>query len=193
MFSHFKGRPDSLDNCKLTSVETNEIQIGCDSAYDGGLSQVFHLEVYLKKRASVHKHQPAAGKSDADGNTYFNSSISTSSLSAISNSSSPVSSSSVTSASRKSLYEEDVEHVLVQNLTNPLEPHFVARSLNPGNAYYFVLYSSNLKGRSRRPLELNARTASQVVQNRNYTLGTFISGWPFALDFVHEFLLSFVR
>ena len=156
-------------------MESEEIQIGCDSAYDGGLSQVFHLEVYLKKRASVHKHQPATGKSgetDAAGN----SSISTSSLSAISNSSSPVSSSSVTSASRKSLYEEDVEHVLVQNLTNPLEPRFVARSLHPGNAYYFVLYSSNLKGRSRRPLELNARTSSQVVHNRNHTLGTFISG-----------------
>lgn len=145
---------------------------------------MFHLEVYLKKRASVHKHQPATGKSgDTDltgSNNYFNSNsnTSTSSLSAISssNSSSPVSSSSVTSASRKSLYDEDVEHVLVQNLTNPLEPRFVARSLDPGNAYYLVLYSSNLKGRSRRPLELNART-NPVAHNRNHTLGTFISGW----------------
>ena len=145
---------------------------------------MFHLEVYLKKRASVHKHQPAGSQSvdpEATGHNYFtpnsNSSISTSSLSAINNSSSPVSTSSVTSASRKSLYEEDVEHVLVQNLTNPLEPRFVARSLHPGNSYFFVLYSSNLKGRSRRPLELNARTSSQVVHNRNHTLGTFISGW----------------
>lgn len=154
------------------SVESNEIQIGCDSSYDGGLSQTFHLEVYLRKRASVHKHQSQPNNSNND---YFNSTINTSSLSETIKNLNSSTSSSVTSASQKSLYDEDVEHVLVQNLTNQLEPRFVARSLAPSNSYYFVLYSSNLKGRSRRPLELNARTSS-AGHNRNHTLGTFISG-----------------
>lgn len=156
-------------------MDLDSIQIGCDSSYDGGLSQMFHLEVYLKKHdASVHKHQPPI----TNLNNYLNNTINTSSssLSINSNSSSPVSSSSsVMSASRKSLYEEDVEHVLIQNLTNPLEPRFVANKLSPDNSYYFVLYSSNLKGRSRRPLELNAHTSS-IGRNRNHSLGTFVSG-----------------
>ena len=120
----------------------------------GGLNQVFHLEVYLKKLATVHKHQPPLSNyNHLNFNNNKNSNNLNNSLVGLSTNSSIInSSSSVISASRKSIYDEDVEHVLIQNLTNPLEPRFIASRLEPGSNYYFVLYSSNLKGRSRRPL-----------------------------------------
>ncbi|KAI1278420.1 Neural cell adhesion molecule 1 [Halotydeus destructor] len=40
------GPPEAVHKCSLVNASTNQLVINCDPGYDGGLSQVFHLEVF---------------------------------------------------------------------------------------------------------------------------------------------------
>ncbi|EEC14276.1 hypothetical protein IscW_ISCW021654 [Ixodes scapularis] len=39
------GPPEPLSNCNVLNATADSLQIACDSGYDGGLEQTFHLEV----------------------------------------------------------------------------------------------------------------------------------------------------
>ena len=42
----FQGRPEPVSNCSQTNHSADAIHISCTPGYDGGLSQIFTLELY---------------------------------------------------------------------------------------------------------------------------------------------------
>ncbi|KAM7315880.1 nephrin [Ixodes scapularis] len=47
------GPPEPLSNCNVLNATADSLQIACDSGYDGGLEQTFHLEVIDSLRSET--------------------------------------------------------------------------------------------------------------------------------------------
>ncbi|RWS31713.1 Fibronectin type III domain containing protein 4-like protein [Leptotrombidium deliense] len=43
------GSPEGVKNCEVHETSVNSISIACDAGYDGGLQQIFHVEVYREE------------------------------------------------------------------------------------------------------------------------------------------------
>jgi hypothetical protein len=167
--------------CRLPKVGQTEIHLKCDASYNGGLSQGFHLEVFEKTTSN-----PLV--------------LLMSSINTIDDSSNPTPPTPTTTAittaghakdfdPQYSTFENDqstlympssVRLRLVHNLTNSIEPLFSVRHLKHSQEYVFRVYASNLKGRSRKTLQVTVRT---LASSYNQSLDTFRSG-KFDLFFV---------
>lgn len=178
------GRPELVTACRLPKVGQTEILLRCDASYNGGLSQTFHLEVFEKVPSDSMVRLMTPPINTVDGESFKSStppSITTSTTTTITpiahlaasahlpeystfeNDASPMYTTSLTSVRLR----------LVHNLTNSIEPTFSIRHLKHSQPYVFRLYASNLKGRSRKTLQVTVRT---LASSYNQSLDTFRSG-----------------
>ncbi|RWS16934.1 Nephrin-like protein [Dinothrombium tinctorium] len=51
-FLYPEGPPDPPENCSLSNISSNQLTVECLPGYNGGLNQIFHLEVTI-----AHSHQ----------------------------------------------------------------------------------------------------------------------------------------
>jgi hypothetical protein len=50
----FVGRPDSVSECVQFNHSTDSVHIKCNSGFDGGLTQLFTLEIRFQAYIETH-------------------------------------------------------------------------------------------------------------------------------------------
>ncbi|XP_053202057.1 nephrin-like isoform X2 [Panonychus citri] len=119
-------RPDSPNRCKKYEINDTTMKICCDPGYDGGLTQKIHLEVYKGDKS--------------DFNVIANVTSSELTLSTLLPSPPPSSLSSSSSPPTSSSSSTPI-CLFIDNLI-------------PSEFYTFIVYSSNIKGKSGKSFEL---------------------------------------
>lgn len=173
-----------MNTCQLTKLEQTEIRVRCEPSYDGGLTQRFHLEVLEKHHLNDQSSETGTSSSSSLSSPSSITSLST--FSFVSPTSSPLSNNpqsgsftEITAASRNnSLLRTKSQLRLIHNLTNAIEPVFVVGQLRSSQEYLLRVYSSNVKGRSRKILQMSVHT---LVSNYNQSVNTFRSGKTFVV------------
>lgn len=51
------GKPDALSNCTVSNQTLNVLQLECESGFDGGLPQLFEVEVFYARTKNLVLNQ----------------------------------------------------------------------------------------------------------------------------------------